>query len=135
MILVDTSVWIDYFNGHTTPETDRLAFAIAENQPLVLPGIVLTEILLGLKTDAEAERISQLLEAFQAPPEYSCQDYQEAAHIYRVCRTQGFTIRSTIDCLIAQLCLQHGYTLLTKDKDFHVIARCFPLKLERIAQA
>lgn len=44
MILVDTSVWIDYFNGHTTPETDRLAFAIAENQPLVLPGIVVTEI-------------------------------------------------------------------------------------------
>jgi len=135
MILVDTSVWVDYFNGHTTAETDRLAFAIAENQPLVLPGIVLTEILLGLKTEAEAERISRLLEAFQAPPEYSRLDYQKAAHIYRVCRAQGFTIRSTIDCLIAQLCLQHGYTLLTKDKDFQAIARCFPLKLERIAQS
>ena len=130
MILVDTSVWIDYFNGHPTSETDRLAFAIAENQPLVLPGMVLTEILLGLKTDTEAERISRLLDAFQAPPECSRQDYREAAHIYRVCRTQGFTIRSTIDCLIAQMCLQHGYTLLTKDKDFHAIARCFPLKLE-----
>ena len=130
MMLVDTSVWIDYFNGYISAEAERLADAIAENQPVVLPGIVLTEILLGLKTDAEADQINQLLDAFPEAPASSRQDYQEAARIYRICRTQGFTIRSTIDCLIAQLCLRHGYTLLTKDKDFRAIAQCFPLTLE-----
>jgi predicted nucleic acid-binding protein len=129
LILVDTPVWIDYFNGHASLEAERLAHAIADNEPLVLPGIVLTEILLGLKTDAEADRIAELLGAFESPPESGRQDYLEAAHIYRACRSKGQAIRSTVDCLIAQICLRHGYTLLSRDRDFRAIARCFPLAL------
>jgi len=129
MMLADTSAWIDYFNGHPSAEAELLAHAIADNQPMVLPGVVLTEILLGLKSEAEAERIAALLTAFETAPAFDHADYLAAAAIYRTCRSQGYTVRSTIDCLIAQLCLRHDFTLLTKDRDFQAIARFFPLRL------
>jgi len=69
-MLADTSAWIDYFNGHPSAEAERLAHAIADNQPIVLPGLVLTEILLGLKSDAEAQRIASLLSAFDTAADF-----------------------------------------------------------------
>lgn len=128
-MLVDTSVWIDYFNGHPSPEADRLARAIGDNEPILLCGIVITEILLGLRSDTEAARIAELLDAFELTPEPDRTDYREAANLYRRCRAQGHTIRSTIDCLIAQACIRHGHDLLTKDRDFERIASCQPLRL------
>jgi len=129
MMLADTSAWVDYFNGHPSAEAEWLAHAIADNQPIILPGVVLTEILLGLKSEAEAERIALLLTAFDTAPSFDPADYLAAATIYRACRTHGYTVRSTIACLIAQLCLRHDFTLLTKDRDFQAIARFFPLRL------
>lgn len=129
MILIDTSVWIDYFNGFNSREVELLVQSISWNQEIIIPGLVLTEILLGLKTDREVAKINSLLDAFTTAPECDQHDYQEAARIYRLCRTKGFTIRSTIDCIIAQLCLRHDYQLLTKDKDFHALASCVPLQL------
>lgn len=128
-MLVDTSVWIDHFNGHPSPEAMRLEQAIADNEPIVLCDIVLTEILLGLRSDAEAERIADLLDAFDTAPALDRNDYRKAAGIYRRCRTEGQTIRSTIDCLIAQLCIRHGFALLSKDRDFQAIAASHPLRL------
>lgn len=128
-MLVDTSVWIDYFNGYPSAEADRLARAIHDSEPITLCGIVITEILLGLRNDAEAARIAELLDAFDLAPELDRADYREAATLYRRCRSQGSTIRSTIDCLIAQVCILHGYDLLTKDRDFRQIASCQPLRL------
>lgn len=128
MILVDTSVWIDFFNGHESVEALHLRSCIEESRPLTLPGIVLTEILLGVRTDVEAERVASALSAFDPMPELDSTDYRKAAEIYRVCRGHGFTIRSTIDCLIAQLCLRHGYDLLAKDRGFDSIATIFPLQ-------
>jgi predicted nucleic acid-binding protein len=128
-MLVDTSVWIDFFNGYASAESERLAQAIGAGEPIALPGIVLTEILLGLKTEAEAARLADLLLAFDVVPEPALADYREAARIYRLCRTQGVTIRSTIDCLIAQLAIRDQRSVLTKDRDFSAIARCCPLQL------
>ena len=128
-MLVDTSVWIDYFNGHTSPQSDYLAGAIDAAVPLVIPGLVLTEILLGLRSEAEATRIADLLSVYEPAPEPDRADYIEAAAIYRQCRGRGYTIRSTIDCLIAQICLSNGYPLLSKDRDFNAIAHCRPLKV------
>lgn len=128
-MLVDTSVWIDFFNGYESKQAEHLASAIAEAEHIAIPGVVLTEILLGLKNDAEAERISTLLEAFDSVAEPARADYAEAARIYRLCRARGFTVRSTIDCMIAQLCLRDGLALLTKDRDFKAIADCVPLQL------
>lgn len=128
-MLVDTSVWIDFFNGYESNQAEHLASAIAEAESIVVPGIVLNELLLGLNNDAEAARISNLLEAFELVAEPNRADYIEAARIYRLCRAKGFTIRSTIDCLIAQLCLRDDLALLTKDRDFKAIAHCVPLRL------
>jgi predicted nucleic acid-binding protein len=128
MILVDTSVWIDFFNGYESVEAVHLRGCIEEMRPLTLPGVVLTEILLGMRSDEEAERVAHVLSAFDPMPELDATDYRKAAEIYRVCRTRGLTIRSTIDCLIAQLCLRHGYELLAKDRDFDSIAAFFPLQ-------
>ena len=105
-MLVDISVWIDFFNGHESAEATHLARAIQDAEHIVITGVVLTEILLGLKNDAEAKRILNLLEAFDYSAEPVRDDYIEASRIYRLCRSQGITIRSTIDCLIAQLCLR-----------------------------
>ena len=128
MILVDTSVWIDHFNGHNSTEAAYLALCIADAGPLTIPGLVLTEILLGVRTEAEAKRITRALSAFEFTPELAKSDYQKAADLYRACRARGLTPRSTIDCLIAQLCLKHGYELLAKDCDFDAIGKVFPLK-------
>jgi len=128
VILVDTSAWIDYFNGHDSVEAVYLRSCIVDARPLVIPGLVLTEILLGVRTEAEAARIVRVLSAFDTAPELDPADYQKAAALYRQCRSRGFTIRSTIDCLIAQLCLRHDYELLAKDRDFIAIAEVTPLK-------
>jgi predicted nucleic acid-binding protein len=128
VILVDTSVWIDFFNGYESVEAAHLRICIADVRPLTIPGLVLTEILIGVRNEAEAERVAGVLTAFDPTPELDSTDYQKAAELYRVCRRRGLTIRSTIDCLIAQLCLRHGYQLLAKDRDFDSIAEVFPLQ-------
>jgi predicted nucleic acid-binding protein len=128
-MLVDTSVWMDFFNGHRSAHADRLAAAIADSEAIALPGLVITEILVGLRSDAEADKILRLLDAFGPGPEPTRADHVAAARLYRLCRGKGVTIRSTIDCLIAQLCLRDRLELLTLDRDFTGIARCAPLRL------
>ncbi len=128
-MLVDTSVWIDFFNGHRSPHADRLHTAIADGEAIALPGLVITEILLGLRSEAEADNILRLLDAFGPGPEPTRADHVEAARLFRLCRSKGVTIRSTIDCLIAQLCLRDDLALLTRDRDFTGIARCTSLRL------
>ena len=128
MILVDSSVWISFLNGVNTAEAAFLAVCIAEDRPLIIPGLVRTEVLLGARTEAEALRISQSLSAYPLVPEPTPTDYEHAAAIYRTCRARGLTIRSAIDCLIAQLCLRDDYELLAKDRDFDAISRAFPLR-------
>jgi predicted nucleic acid-binding protein len=128
-MLVDTSVWIDYFNGYPSPEAERFARAISDDETIALPGIVITEILLGLRTEADAVRIQNLLDALNYIEDPIHKDYLESARIYRTCRSKGVTIRSTIDCLIAQLCLRDNLPLLSKDRDFKSISQCFPLRL------
>ena len=127
-MLVDTSVRIDYFNGHASAQADRLAQAIADAEPIALPGLVWTQILMGLRTEAEAARIADLLDAFEFVREPVRSDCIAAAGIYRTCRSKGNIIRSTIDCVIAQLCLRDGRPLLFKDRDFRAISQSFPLK-------
>lgn len=133
-MLVDTSVWIDFLNGHESAHADRLAQAIASGEAIAVPGLVLMEVLLGLKTDAQAFKIANLLDAFDPVAELQRAGYAQAAGLYRLCRSRGFTVRSTIDCLIAQMCLRDGLSLLTKDRDFEAIAKCSPLRLVEVSQ-
>jgi hypothetical protein len=128
MILVDSSAWISFLNGVNSAEAALLAVCIAEDRPLIVPGLVRTEVLLGARTEADALHLSQSLSAYPLVPEPTPADYEQAAAIYRTCRERGHTIRSTIDCLIAQLCLRDGYELLAKDRDFDAIGAAFPLR-------
>ena len=132
MLLVDSSVWIDHFNGFESPEARRLAEALAdqEGERIMVPGIILAEILSGLRTESEASHIATLFAGFDRAPELDPADYIASATIFRTCRNKGETIRSLIDCLIAQICLRHGCRLLSRDRDFIKIARYFPLMLE-----
>ena len=132
-MLVDTSVWIDFFNAHDSREAQLLAALIADGEPIQIPGIVLVELLSGLRGDAEAARIAHLLEAFDELPEANRGDCLEAARIFRACRSRGRTIRSNVDCLIAQGCLRHDLVLLTKDRDFRAIAECTDLRLVQLS--
>lgn len=129
MLVVDTSVWIDFLNGHRTLESEYLAACLADDVPLVLPGIVLAEILAGLKSDAEAQRMASLLDAFDAAPESAPDDYRAAAATFRSCRRVGGGVGSVVDCAIAQTCLRNDYTLLTKDGDLRRIAVMARLRL------
>ena len=128
-MIVDTSVWIDFLNGHPSAQADALAHAIAEGDAISLPGLVLTEILLGLKNDAQARRVESLLDAFDWVEGPTRDDYIAAAKLYRQCRAKGITIRSTIDCLIAQLCIRDNLPLLAKDRDFTQMAKLVPLRV------
>ena len=132
-MLVDTSVWIDFLNGHPSAQADRLSQAIANGEAIAVPGLVLAEVLLGLKSDAQAEKVAYLLDAFEPVADLDRVGYARAAGLYRLCRSKGYTIRSTIDCLIAQMCLRDGLPLLTKDRDFEAIASCAPLRLVNVA--
>jgi hypothetical protein len=129
LLVVDTSVWIDFLNGHRSFESDYLAACLADNVPVVVPGMVLAEILAGLRTEAEAVRIESLLAALDAAPEPSPDDYRAAAAIYRSCRRAGRSVGAIVDCLIAQVCLRNGYVLLTRDRDFIAIAASTGLRL------
>jgi len=133
VLVVDTSVWVDFLNGHRSLETEYLATCLSDDVPIVLPGLVRAEVLAGLRTDAEAARIASLFTAFDPAPEPTEDDYTAAAGIYRGCRRAGAAVGSVVDCLIAQGCLAHGYALLTKDKDFHRIAAHTPLRLVEFA--
>lgn len=128
MILVDSSAWIDHFNQHSSVQAIHLAHLIEYDWPLTFPGVVLTEVLAGVKAEPDAERVADLMTAFDLAPEFDESDYREAARIRRVCRSRGITLTSTIDCLIAQLCLRRNYEILTKDGDFDAIAQHFPLR-------
>ena len=128
MILVDTSVWIDFFAGHDLPHVGMLEQLILDNDDLALCGIVLTEILQGIADDATHQRVRRYLSPLIMLPMPEAV-FLRAADIYRRLRKKGITIRKTNDCIIAATVLEHHCQLLHNDKDFAPIAEFFPLKV------
>lgn len=128
-MIADTSAWIDFLNGNPTATADRLAQAIQEGDLILVPGLVLTEVLQGLRTETDAARVGDLMSAFPAAPELDMDDYRSAAALYRTCRSRGVTPGSTIDCLLAQLCIVLNMPMLARDRDYEAIARVAPLRL------
>ncbi len=127
---MDTSVWIDFFRGIPTKETDRLADLIERDQDLCTCGIILTEILQGMKSDRDYLRVKKLLDGLIYLPIHR-KTFLRAAGIYRATRSHGVTIRKTIDCIIAACALDHNVSLLHKDADFDRIAEFSGLKVTR----
>jgi predicted nucleic acid-binding protein len=117
LILVDSSVWIDYFNGIVTTETDQLD-ELLRAEPLAIGDLILTEVLQGFDDERDFERARKLLAVMTivdlGGPEVAIQ----AARNFRALRRRGVTIRKTIDCVIATRCIHSGYDLLHSDRDF-----------------
>lgn len=128
MILVDTSVWIDFFVGKETEEIKMLEYFIEEQKDLAICGVIMTEVLQGIRNDREYQETKRVLSKLL----YLSMDekiFVESADLYRKLRRNGLTIRSTIDCLIASLCIDHGAHLLHRDRDFGFIGRHSSLKV------
>lgn len=129
MILVDTSVWIDFFAGRDLRHVTRLERFIVEGEDLALCGIILTEILQGIADDNTHRRVRRYLRPLIMLPMPEAV-FLRAAEIYRNLRKRGITIRKTNDCIIAATALEYRCGLLHNDKDFLEITRHYALRLE-----
>ncbi|HEV7862611.1 MAG TPA: PIN domain nuclease [Acidimicrobiia bacterium] len=129
MIVVDTSVWIDFFRDTATWQVEHLDQMIADDESVALTDIVLTEILQGLPDDREARRVEHRLLAFDVLRLEGLDDFRRAASLYRQARAKGVTIRRTLDCLIASVCVRDGASVLHSDADFDHLAACTDLRV------
>ncbi|MFT4178840.1 MAG: PIN domain nuclease [Thermomonas sp.] len=117
MILVDSSVWIDYLRGTKTKETDRL-HALLGVEPLAVGDLILAEVLQGTITEKDFKDVLRLLGGLDVVPLGGHAVAVQAARNFRVLREKGITVRKTIDCIIATRCIMDGMTLLHSDRDF-----------------
>lgn len=117
MVIVDTTVWVDYFRGIRNPETDWLD-AELDRQRLGLTDIILCEVLQGVHDDSAAADVERRLRKLEVFETGGVEFATEAARNYRVLRARGHTVRKTIDCLIATFCIRSGHSLLHRDRDF-----------------
>jgi predicted nucleic acid-binding protein len=127
--LVDTSVWIDFFNGLETAVSRLLENLILAEEDVCISDFILTEVLQGFRSDKEFEIAKRHLLKLPIYGINGNNSYVKAAQIYRVCRKKGFTIRKTADCIIAQTAIENGLVLLHRDSDFDLIAKVCALKL------
>jgi len=132
MILVDTSVWVDFFRGADSEERRILRRLIETEEDLALTEIIVTEILQGIRTDWDFYTIKNHLLEFPVYRPKGIETYLRAAQIYRLCRKKGKTVRKTIDCIIGAICLENDLILLHKDADFNRIAECTALKCYKV---
>ncbi|MCP9489539.1 MAG: PIN domain nuclease [Solirubrobacteraceae bacterium MAG38_C4-C5] len=129
MIVVDTSVWIDLLNGVESERAVRCTGLIRDGAPVALTDIVLTEVLQGLRTDREAQLVASRLRAFPILRLQALEDFALAASLYRTARHQGVTVRRTLDCLIAAVCVREDVAILHGDADFDRLAGCTALRV------
>ena len=129
MILVDSSVWIDYFNGVATRETDLLDGYLGV-EPLLTGDLILTEVLQGFREDRDFRRARAALETLSCEPMVSLEIALASAQNDRRLRALGVTVRKTIDVIIATFCIEHGHRLLHSDRDFTLMEE--PLGLQSV---
>ena len=129
MILVDTSVWIDFIRGVNSPQRITLHRFIENEEDISITEIILMEILQGIKKDKDFNTMKDHLLAFPIHKPRGTETYLKAAEIYRDCRKMGKTVRKTIDCIIAAVCIENNLTILHKDSDFDLIEECSGLKV------
>ena len=127
MIVVDSSVWIDYFNGVQTAQTDALDRLLA-TEPVALGDVNLIEVLQGFRREKDAERARDLLLGLDILPMLGTDNALIAASRYRLLRARGITVRKTNDVIIASYCLTYGHSLLFADRDFEPFVTAFGLR-------
>ena len=129
MILVDTSVWVDFLKGENSPHRRTLHRLIEDEEDISITDIILTEILQGIKNDRDFRTAKDYLLEFPIYGSKGIETYIRAAQLYRDCRKKGKTVRKTVDCIIAAICIENDLTLLHKDADFDFIEACTTLRV------
>lgn len=117
MVIVDTTIWVDYLKGSSSPEVEWLDRELTR-QRLGLTDLMLCEILQGIPSDPQAAKVQRELRRFELFETGGIDLAIAAARNYRRLRARGYTVRKTVDCLIATFCLENGHRLLHNDRDF-----------------
>lgn len=128
MILVDSSVWIDYFGGIASPGAEHLD-ALLGVEPLVIGDLILTEVLQGFTAEHDFRQAKAVLESFEVVPLAGYDVCVQAADNVRALQRKGVTIRKTIDTIIATCCIRNGYVLLHNDRDFDTFVEHLGLRV------
>lgn len=131
MILVDSTVWIDYFNGVTTPETDFLDDILGD-QLILVGDIILADVLQGFRRDKDVDQAYQASSKFQKVSMMNIDLALKSARYFRILRKRGVTIRKTIDCFIATFYIENDLELLHSDRDFDHFEEHLDLKVVQI---
>ena len=127
MIFVDSSVWIDYFRGIATKETERLDELLG-SEPIAIGDLVLAEVLQGFKNDRDFNQAKKLLTSLVMVDMLGRDIAIQAARNFRLLRERGITIRKTIDTLIATYCIENDLALLHSDRDFDAFVEHLSLR-------
>jgi predicted nucleic acid-binding protein len=117
LILVDSSVWIDYFKGARTEQTEKLDQLLG-HEPLAIGDLILTEVLQGFADERDFNQARELLTSLMVIDLGGQEIAIQAARNFRVLRNRGVMVRKTIDTVIATKCIESGYDLLHNDRDF-----------------
>lgn len=131
MIVVDTTVWIDFLAARGTAFDRHLVELLEADAPVALVDIVYCEILQGIRNDDSYQRTRRSLRAHPIVRPRSLETFEMAASLYRAARRQGITIRRSVDCVIAATCLEAGAELYHNDRDFDALAQVSDLIIHR----
>ncbi len=131
MIVVDSSIWIDYFNGAVSKKTDWLDEALGI-EPIIMGDIILAEVLQGFQNDKDFRTAKKLLLEFPFMDMIGQELAVKSAMNYRALRQKGITIRKRIDVMIGIFCIHNNFTLLHNDKDFDPLEKHLKLKVMKI---
>ena len=126
MILVDTSVWVDYFTGVESRETNLLDELIS-HRPILIGDLILTEVLQGFRSDREYQKVRALFSHLVQVNLAGIEIANKSAENYRKLRKKGITVRKTIDMIIATFCIENKIELLHSDRDFKPIEKYLEL--------
>jgi predicted nucleic acid-binding protein len=130
LIVTDTSVLVDFLRGRASPAVDRLHQLEIDGTPYAVPAICAQEVIQGAASEREWTTLVRFFQSQQlAVPADAWATHLSAGRIFYDCRRRGLTIRSTIDCFIAQLVLERDDVLLHSDADYERIARVRPLQM------
>ena len=130
MIVADTSVWIDYFNGVKAPHTDRLD-ADLDAERIIIGDLIIAELLQGFKTEKDFNKAKQVLDYLEYRDLAGKEIAVKTAENYRYLRKKGITVRKTIDMLIATFCIENGFALIHNDRDFDSMEEYLGLRVRR----
>lgn len=128
MVIVDTTVWVDYLRGTSTLQAEWLDREITR-QRLGLTDLILCEVLQGIPSDQQAARVLRDLRQFEIFDTGGAELAIASARNYRHLRARGLTVRKTIDCLIATFCILGDHALLHSDRDFDPFEKALALRV------